>query len=86
MSITRVTSKGQVTLPADIRKELAIEQGDDLIVELAPDRSMRVRVVKRQRLSDFYGALPATRPFPGKEAVREEAGRALGGRRKGSDS
>ena len=83
MSITRVTSKGQVTLPADIRKELAIERGDDLVFELAPDRTLRVRVIKRQRLSDFYGALPAARPFPGKEAVREEAGQALGRRKRG---
>jgi antitoxin PrlF len=83
MSTTRVTSKGQVTLPADIRKELAIERGDDLVFELAPDRTMRVRVVKRKRLSDFYGALPAPRPFSGKEAIREEAGQALGRRKKG---
>lgn len=82
MSMTKVTSKGQVTLPADIRKELGIERGDDLVFELAPDRTMRVRVVKHRRLSDFYGALPATRPFPGKEAVREEAGQALGRRKR----
>jgi antitoxin PrlF len=78
MSISRVTSKGRVTLPADIRKALDIERGDDLIFELAEDRSVRLRPVKRQRLSDLYGALLATRSFPGKQAIREEAGRALG--------
>jgi hypothetical protein len=25
----------------------------------------------KQRLSDFYGALPATSPYPGKEAIRQ---------------
>jgi hypothetical protein len=35
-------------------------------------------VLKRQRLSDLYGALPATRPHPGKEEVRTEVGRGLG--------
>lgn len=84
MSMARVTSKGQVTLPADVRKELGIEQGDDLLFEVAPDRSVRFRLVKRLRLSDLYGALPATRPFPGKEQVREEVGVALGERIKGS--
>ena len=84
MSISRVTSKGQVTLPADIRRALDIEQGDDLIFDLAPDRSVNLRVVKRRRLSDLYGALPATRPFPGKEAVREEVGQALGKKKKSS--
>jgi hypothetical protein len=30
-----------------------------------------------QRLSSLYGVLPATRPFPGKEKVREQVGQAL---------
>jgi len=84
MSISRVTSKGQVTIPAEVRKALNIEQGDDLLFEVASDKAARLRVVKRQRLSDFQGALRATRPFPGKEAVREEVGRALGKRAKGT--
>jgi antitoxin PrlF len=78
MPISRVTSKGQVTIPADIRKALDIEQGDDLMFEVGPEQTARLRVVKRQRLSDLYGALRATRPFPGKETVREQAGRVLG--------
>ena len=82
MSTSRVTSKGQVTIPADIRKALTIEQGDDLVFELTPRHSVELRVVKRRKLSDLFGALPATRPFPGKEAVREEMGKALGQRHK----
>lgn len=82
MSTSRVTSKGQVTLPAEIRRALSIEQGDDLVFELAADRSVNVRVVKRKRLSELYGALPATRPFPGTEAVRDEVGRILGEERR----
>jgi antitoxin PrlF len=82
MSTARVTSKGQVTIPADIRNALTIEQGDDLVFELTPRHSIELRVVKRRKLSDLFGALPATRPFPGKEAAREEVGRALGRRRK----
>jgi hypothetical protein len=36
------------------------------------------RLVKQKRLSELYGVLRATRPFPGKEVVREEVGRILG--------
>jgi antitoxin PrlF len=86
MSISRVTSKGQVTIPADVRKALAIEQGDDLLFDVAPDQTAHLRVIKRQRLSDLYGALQATRPFPGKEEVRAQVGRALGKRAKGQGS
>lgn len=46
--------------------------------EVGPGQTARLKVVKRQRLSDLYGALQATRPYPGKEAVREQVGRALG--------
>jgi hypothetical protein len=37
--------------------------------------------LKRGELADLRGALPATRPFPGRDAIREEAGRHLGERR-----
>ena len=86
MSVARVTSKGQVTIPAEVRKALSIDQGDDLIFEVTSERSVQLRVVKRRRLSDLYGSLPATHPFPGKEEVRESVGRELGEtlRRKGS--
>lgn len=85
MPISRVTSKGQVTIPSEVRKALDIEQGDDLLFEVGADQTARLRVVKRQKLSDFYGSLRAQRPFPGKEAVREEVGRALGDRAKRSE-
>jgi antitoxin PrlF len=86
MSISRVTSKGQVTIPADVRKALAIEQGDDLLFDVAPDQTARLRVIKRQRLSDLYGVLRATPPYPGKEAIREQVGRELGERAKAKSS
>jgi AbrB family looped-hinge helix DNA binding protein len=86
MPTSRVTSKGQVTIPFEVRKALDIEQGDDLFFEISADKTAHLRVVKRQKLSDFYGSLPTQRPFPGKEAVREEVGRDRGSRAKGSGS
>lgn len=78
MALARVTTKGQVTIPATIRKALDIEEGDQLLFELVEGEGARMRVVKQRRLMDLYGALPATRPFPGKQAVREEIGKDLG--------
>lgn len=78
--MAKVTSKGQVTIPVEIRRALDIEAGDDLLFELVPD-GVRVRVRKRRGLTSLYRALPATRAFPGKARVREETGRALGARR-----
>lgn len=78
MSIARVTSKGQVTIPSDVRKALDLHQGDDLVFEVTSERSVKLKVVKRRSLSDLYGSLPATQPFPGKEEIRESVGRELG--------
>jgi antitoxin PrlF len=72
--------KGQVTIPAEVRRVLNIGEGDDLLCEVGEAGEARIRVLKRQRLSNLYGALPAPRPYPGKEAVRTELGQGLGGR------
>jgi len=83
MSTARVTSKGQVTIPADVRRALKIDQGDDLVFEVTSERSVQLKVLKRQRLSELYGSLPATRPFPGKEEIREALGHELGKKLRG---
>ncbi|UBF29176.1 hypothetical protein K9N68_15865 [Kovacikia minuta CCNUW1] len=31
----------------------------------------------QKRLSEFYGALPATQPYPGKEAIRQHVAQKL---------
>ena len=80
MPLARVTTEGQVTIPAEVRRALDIGEGDDLLFEVVEAGEARIRVLKRRRLSDLYGALPATRPYPGKEAVRTEMGQGLGGR------
>jgi antitoxin PrlF len=80
MPLARVTAEGQVTIPAEVRRALDIGEGDALLFEVVEAGEARIRVLKRQRLSDRYGALPATRPYPGKEAVRTELGQGLGGR------
>jgi len=84
MAVARVTTKGQVTIPVQIRKTLAIEDGDALIFEITKADEARIRVIKRKRLTDLYGALPATRPYPGKEAIRTKVGQSLGEKPLGS--
>lgn len=83
MALARVTAKGQVTIPVEVRKSLDIKEGDDLLFEVSERGEARIRVVKRRRLMDLYGALPATRAYPGKEAVRTELGQNLGKRHAG---
>lgn len=75
--IAKVTSKGQVTIPKPIREELGIEEQDRLLFTVEAGRLI-VTPVSRHALSDLYASLPASRPFPGRERIREELGKDLG--------
>ena len=54
MALARVTAKGQVTIPAEVRKALDIGEGDDLLFEVVEAGEARIRVLKRGLLSDLY--------------------------------
>jgi antitoxin PrlF len=77
MSRARVTSKGQVTIPVEVRRALGMDAGDDLVFEVREERAV-FTVAKRTPLAGLRGALPATRPFEGRDAARGEAARSLG--------
>ncbi len=71
MQRAKITYKGQVTIPKKIRNALAIKEGDSVIFSLEGDHAV-VMPIKKKVLSDFLGSLPATRPYPGSEAIRKE--------------
>lgn len=73
----RLTSKGQVTIPVEIRRRYGLETGTevDFVAEAAGPRLVPV---KRRSLMDLYGSLPVKKPWPGKEAARRIIGRKLG--------
>ncbi|MBC8446798.1 MAG: AbrB/MazE/SpoVT family DNA-binding domain-containing protein [Chloroflexi bacterium] len=66
-----ITAKGQITIPKGIRQALGIERRDRLIFLLEDDQLILIPV-RHRPLRELYGALPATRPYPGHEAIRQE--------------
>jgi antitoxin PrlF len=72
VSRTTLTSKGQITVPKDVRERLSLKSGDHVVFEFDGD-SVCLRVEHRKSLEDLKGSLPATREYPGKEAEREAA-------------
>ena len=61
---TTITTKGQVTIPKNIRDHLGLEAGDRVDFEFADDGTIRLRPVgKRARKSvpDRYGPLVGMR-------------------------
>jgi AbrB family looped-hinge helix DNA binding protein len=78
-AIATLTSKGQVTIPKEIREALAIGEKDRILFFVEGERAVIVPLRKRS-VSELYGSLPATRPYPGMGAIREEIRRELGER------
>lgn len=50
MEIVRLSSKGQIVIPAKIRKELGLSKGDKLLLERRGDTIILRPVVKLSRL------------------------------------
>lgn len=67
-----LTSKGQLTVPKDVRERLGLKSGDRVVFEFEED-SVRLKVESRKSLRELKGSLPATREYGGKEAEREAA-------------
>ena len=67
-----MTSKGQLTVPKDVRDRLGLKSGDRVVFEFEED-TVRLRVERRKGLGELMGSLPATREYPGKEAERAAA-------------
>ena len=54
MAVARITSKGQVTIPKQVREQLGVDVGDELDFRMEGGR-LEVRPIRRRRLSDFWG-------------------------------
>ncbi|MBI2942380.1 MAG: AbrB/MazE/SpoVT family DNA-binding domain-containing protein [Chloroflexi bacterium] len=54
MPVARITSKGQITIPKEVRERLGVQPGDALDFHFEAGR-LEVRPVRRPRLADFRG-------------------------------
>lgn len=72
VSKATLTSKGQLTVPKEVRDRLGLKPGDRLVFEFEGD-TVRLRVESRRSLRDLKGSLPAGRAYPSKEAERSAA-------------
>lgn len=79
METAKITFKGQVTIPKKVRIALGIQSGDSLIFSIQGDQAV-IKPFKKKSLLDFYGALPATREFPGTQSIRSEFHKKLAGK------
>ncbi len=60
----RITSKGQVTIPAPVREQLGLRTGDEITFE---PKTLRFSAAPRPKLSDLYGIFAPEHPRPDAE-------------------
>lgn len=65
MEVTSVTSKGQVTIPKEVRQQLGIRQGSRIEFSLVGDHvEMRVRSTPQTTTGSGFGLLKSRRAVP----------------------
>lgn len=70
MNKATLTSKGQLTVPKEVRDRLDLKPGDGFLFEVEGD-AVRLEVQRRKTLGELKGSLSSERAYPGKEAERE---------------
>ncbi len=73
----RLTSKGQLTVPVEIRRRYGLDAGDE-VEFIAEKNGAFVVPLKRKALLDLCGAIPVTKRWPGMRRARDIAGRKRG--------
>ena len=69
---SRVSSRGQIVIPIEIRKPLSLTEGDELPFILNKDGEVKGEVVKKQNLSDLVGIIKIKKSFKPVDEIRKE--------------
>jgi AbrB family looped-hinge helix DNA binding protein len=84
MVTATVTSKGQVTIPKQIREALGLAEHSRLLFVLEGETARLVPLGGRS-LTELAGSLAATRPWPGMAEAREAYRRGLVDQQQGDE-
>ena len=69
--VLTVSSKGQISLPVNIRKQLSIDTGDKLVVYASGDAIM-LKTLKLPSVTEFEAALSEAQEWAASAGYREE--------------
>jgi antitoxin PrlF len=70
-TVTTVTTKGQVTIPAGIREHLGIKPKDRVQFEVAKDGSVRIAPAP-SRIAALFGSVEAVGQYKDGKTLRQE--------------
>lgn len=69
-----VTSKGQVTIPAQVRRRLGLSPGDVLVIRESAAGYKLEKAATRSKFDEFVGCLHKKAPMSTDEIMREMGG------------
>jgi len=69
-ALTTITSRSQITLPKEVREQLALRPNDRLLVTVQGDRIIMIPIHMRP-LTEMFGALPVEEPLPDSRTLRQ---------------
>lgn len=76
MPRTVLTSKGQMTVPQEVRVALGLEMGDQLLIETT-ETGFQATVVRRPSAASLQGLLKSPVKYVSRETERRAAGENL---------
>ncbi len=79
MARARLSSKGQLTIPVEIRRRYGLDTGDE-VEFVAEEKGAYLIPLKRRPLSELAGSLRSTTAWPGMARAR-----TIGGRKRGAE-
>jgi AbrB family looped-hinge helix DNA binding protein len=80
MNVTTVTTKGQTTIPEEVRELLDIRVGDKVVFKEADPQKKQVviEVISKENIIDeLYGSLKTSVPYADMKTVRKKIGKIL---------
>ena len=77
--LATLTTKGQITLPKDVREQLGLRPKDKLLVMVQGGHIVLIPIRMRP-LTELFGALPVEGPVPDLQEIREQLRWELGRR------
>jgi AbrB family looped-hinge helix DNA binding protein len=73
--VSRMTSKGQVTIPRDLREQLGLAPGDEVRFTSAPAGVQIEKAARQSVFARYRGCLPHLRGKDAVELIRNRRGR-----------
>lgn len=70
---SKISSKGQIVVPIEIRKQFDVKEGDSLKFTVKDNGDISLEVVKRDSILDLFGSIQAKGDSKDFEEVRLKA-------------